>query len=525
MAGKTTPCITLMLCVAGCSSTTSGTLPHSRTLPPPNFDVNGVPARSTAPVWDEKPAKSVAGAPQTPLPTAKPVTVDVPIKAFAEKPPSGPVLATQFQSVPDSYLSGALETPVKKQAFFTPLSLPPATSPAAEENVVDANAILGLLIADLPPDSVVVPEPIPYPQYVSVGPEYFGYGSDIAPYVVDPAEQSPQPNKEYAHQDPVALRPQWPVVAADEEAGGAFPIPQRRPSRHLPEQPAREIQTVAIVPPRPMPSPQRVPSEPAPRAPARTTGERVSTTIPRDDVSAGSRVSAILPRAKPIREPDPVTPEATAEAPQYRVRLEPETASESVVASLDIETSTLPPLLPELSVVTSDDLAGEKYYTPMPRRKPPQRASVRFAGAPSTITPATIATQPANDSAAASGCLVSRGSNERMILICEGIDVPQANVFRAVVEGESAFRELRPFDPPDNIVSTYGFNAERFHAMSQGPRSARDLAFLRALRKSGKSIRVKGRDFEMYLMKGDNNLATVLVEQVVLSQPLNAVGQ
>lgn len=527
MAGKAPPCVTMMLCVAGCSTTSTGELPHSRTLPPPNFDVNGTPARTTEPVWDKRPVDRVASGPKIPLPAQKPVTIDVPMSVLADKPPNAPILATKFESVPESYLTTGSSKVQKSEAqpFFTPLSGAPSVPSNSDTQVVDANALLGLLVADMPPNSVIIPEPIPYPEYVSVGPEYFGVGSEIAPYVVDPIGDAPQPEEQYAAREPVALRPQWPVAEADEGTGDYNPVPRHKPSRPLPEEPAPDAQIAAIVPPRPEPSPKRVPSDPIPRVPVRTTGERVPGSDELNNPLEEAGLITDLPRAKPIREAETVN----SDAPQYRVRLDPiETPAENVVASLSAEPPILTEPLPVLSVVRGDEATRDDIYPPAPRRKPPQRASVRFSNKPTKITPAksqAIASQPANDSAAQVNCLVSRGSNERMILICEGIDVSQANVFRAVVEGESAFRGLRRFDAADQIVASYGFNAERFSAMSQGPRSARDLAFLRALRKSGKSVRVKGRDFEMYLMKGDNRLATVLVEQVATVQPLNAVGQ
>ncbi len=527
MAGKAPPCITMMLCVAGCSTTSTGELPHSRTLPPPNFDVNGTPARTTQPVWDRQPVKRAASTPKAPLPTTKPVSIEVPMPVLADKRSNAPVLATQFEAVPDSYLkTGSTASPQSaEKPFFTPLPLAPIAPSTPETQVVDANALLGLLVTEMPPNSVVIPEPIPYPQYVSVGPEYFGIGSDIAPYVIDPNADTPLPENQYTLREPVALRPQWPVAEANEGTGEYNPVPRRRPSRPLPEEPAPEIQIAAIVPPRPEPSPKRAPSDPIPRSPARTTADRVSGSTRRSDPQDEAIITTALPRAKPLRDVEP----DVVDTPQYRVRLDPvETPAENVFASLNAEPPILTVPLPDLSVVSNEEQARDDFYPPLPRRKPPQRASVRVSGKTTNITPDTsqaIATQPANDSAAQVNCLVSLGSNDRMILICEGIDVSQAHVFRAVVEGESAMRGLRRFDATDQIVASYGFNAERFHAMSQGPRSARDLAFLRALRKSGKSVRVKGRDFEMYLMKGDNRLATVLVEQVTTIQPLNAVGQ
>ncbi len=514
MAGKAPPYVTMMLCVAGCSSTTSGTLPHSRALPPPNFDVNGVATRSTQPVWDEQPiAQPATAAPKAPLPTPKPVTAEAPPNTPKIQLPKAPVLATQFKAVPDSYLSSG-STQVQKTAkrpFFTPLALPVPLEPAKKEMPhVDAQAILEPLTVELPLNSVVLPEPIPYPQYVAVGPEYFGASSDIAPYVLDPRNRSPEQDKNFARQDPVALRPQRSTAEANGVPERFSPLPRRRPSLPLPEDQTPNVQIAAIVPPRPEPSPRRAPPDP-------------------------------MPRLKPLREPEIRSPNEPVDAPQYRVRLNPEqTATDNIIASLNVEPPILTAPLPDLSIVVPEDQTNDQtaeqaieqadagIVTPLPRRKPPQRASVRFSGKTATDDAngsQSIATQPANDSAAQVNCLVNQGSNDRMILICEGIDVSQAHVFRAVVEGESAFRGLRPFDTPEKIVSSYGFNAERFHAMSQGPRSARDLAFLRALRKSGKTVRAKGRDFEMYLMKGDHQLATVLVEQFTGSEQLNAVGQ
>ena len=527
MAGKAPPCVTMMLCVAGCSTTSTGELPHSRVLPPPNFDVNGTPARSTQPVWDRKPVKRVASGPKAPLPTSKPVTIEVPMPVLEKKQPSAPVLTTQFEVVPEAYLTtGSTEAPKSaQQPFFTPLTSNSSVPSVPETQVVDANALLGLLITEMPPNAVVIPEPIPYPEYVSVGPEYFGVDSDIAPYVIDPTGNTPQREKQYARRDPVALRPQWPDAEIDAATGEYNPLPRRRPSNPLPDQPAPDIQFAAIVPPRPEPSPKRVPSDPTPRAPARTASERTSGSTQRSDPLDQADLRTGLPRAKPVREAELPSPDA----PQYRVRLDPvETPAENITASLNPGPPILTEPLPDLSIALEEEPVRGDLYPPLPRRKPPQRASVRFSDKTTHITPASsqaIASQPANDTAAQVNCLVSRGSNDRMILICEGIDVSQAHVFRAVVEGESAFRGLRLFDPTDQIVKSYGFNAERFHAMSQGPQNARDLAFLRALRKSGKSVRIKGRDFEMYLMKGDNRLATVLVEQVATVQPLNAVGQ
>jgi len=172
----------------------------------------------------------------------------------------------------------------------------------------------------------------------------------------------------------------------------------------------------------------------------------------------------------------------------------------------------------DFSIVTSDELAADSLFAPQPRQKPRRgRDGLQVAGTVSGVTTKrlnSITTKPANDIRPPSVCLVNRGSNDRMILICEGVDVSKSDIFRSVVEGESAFRGLRLFDETPAVIDSYGFNPERFNAMSQGPRSARDLAFLRALRESRQQIRVKGRLFDLYLMKGDKRLATVLIEQV-----------
>ena len=551
MAGKAPPCITMMLCVAGCSTTSTGTLPHSRTsFPPPNFDVNGAASPSTNSITSN-PTQAVLGAPAVPSPLQKPVTIDVPMPVVERKAPRGPVLSTRFEDVPESHLTGGLKVARKpaKKPFFTALAQNTEPSSAPETPVidanaflnlsttdeppalnegpaVDANAMLGLLTAERPPNAVILPEPISYPQYVEVGPEYFGADSDIAPYILDPTGQSPQRDQQYARLDPAALRPQRPAADAAIETGENFPTPQRRPSRPLPEQPAPEVQTVAIVPPRPEPSPKRVPSDPIPRTPARTAGERISSSSQRGDPVEDGGLNKVTPREKTKSKPKRAIAEAP-ESPQYLVRLDPAQPTDNVVASLNAEPAILTEPLPDLSVVRTSDPAEDRNWSPTPKRKPPQRASVRFANRNTDIpaaVPKAIATQPANDSGARVGCHVNRGSNDRMILICKGIDVSQAHVFRAVVEGESAFRGLRAFDESDDIVSNYGFNAERFNAMSQGPRSARDIAFLRALRESRKTVRMKGRAFDMYLMKGDNSLATVLVEQAASVEPLKAVG-
>ena len=533
MSNKVTPCVTIMICVAGCSSTTTYDLPHTSNFPAPEFDWSEISEDRLKP--DKLPERiERLRAIRKAQKAGKPITVEMPVKVLQEKPPASPVLATKFEGVPDTYLRGIPAKPKAAPAkpFFTPLKAKAPTPPAP---IKTAQAILKPLTEKLPPQAVVVPEPIDYANYVSVGPEYFGLDSEIAAYVVSRSPNAPpqrQPNR-VAEAEPIIIRPQILVAEANRPivvSGPIMPLPRLRPVRQTPDPtplPAWEV--AAIVPSQPDPQPRRAPSEPAPRVPIRKTADRPAATSPRDELiekiegRRNLRVVTDPPKTsgwstavqKALAEPAP----SRDEAPVFRVRVSPSEPVKTNVVSLD---DTFAPVItafpPDLSVVTSDELAADGSIAPVPRTKPRrEQQAIQVASTVAGVTTQRVKRTPskaANDVQPASTCLVNRGSNDRMILICEGVDVSQAEVFRAVVEGESAFRGLRSFDQTPAVIASYGFNPERFNAMSQGPRSARDLAFLRALRNSGKQIRVKGRPFDLYLMKGDKRLATVLIEQV-----------
>ncbi len=533
MSNKVTPCVTVMICVAGCSSTTSQDLPHTRNFPAPQFDLS---KPSSAPVETRRHERSLAELLETPNANIanKPSTVELPVDVFKDIPPPAPVFSAKFETVPDGFLKGASgekKSPEVKP-FFTPLR---PQAPAPPKPAQTAEAILEPLIKVNPPKTVMLPEPIAYAEYVSVGPEYFGLGSEIAPYVISRSPTAPPPKENYVITTPVAILPKTFVAEADipnVDEQPTSPLPRLRPSRQIPDpQPLPDTEFAAVIPPRPLPDPRRAPAEPAPRIPIRIAAERPAVLQPREDTLEGierkreTRVRNEPPKSsgwssaaekalRGLKAPRDEQPDTRV----YRVTIAPPVERETKISSLSPSIELVDTAPPDLSKVTSDDLAANSAVTPPPKKKPtPRPEGIQVAGSLSgvkTRTPRTIQTPPANDRATASNCFVNKGSNDRMILICEGVDVSKTEVFRAVVEGESAFRGLRTFDSTQDVVAIYGFNAERFNAMSQGPRSARDLAFLRALRKSGKKIRVKGRSFDLYLMKGDIRLATVLIEQV-----------
>lgn len=557
MASKVTPCVTMMICVAGCSSTTPEELPYSRSLPPPEFDWTEpsddlVEPKKVAEQAEQLRAARTAQEARQARRASKPVTVDVPLAVLKDVPPPRPPITTKFEAVPDSYLQGipvAAKTP-EAAPFFTPLKssspLPAVTAPLPTP-IKSAQDILKPLIEQETQTIISVAEPIAYPQYVSVGPEYFGLDSDIAPYVISRAETLPVPRRRVfaaaAATEPNGLTE---TIAPRRErvADAQVPAPRSRPvirRRVPPPEPQPEQRIAAIVAPRPDPAPRRVPTEPAPRVPARTPFERLTAPILRDDaMDELTALSAPEPLDDGVRRSgwstavekalsEPLTLDnAVPVPPVYRIRLTPEAPQLKEVASLGDAAVVDEVTSPEFAVIRNSLIAAVNDMPPLPREKPLRPKGIQVAGSSTGVTTHSgppLTTQPANDPKASVRCLVNRGSNERMILVCEGIDISQAQIFHAVIEGETAFRGLRRFDETETIISAYGFNTERFIAMSQGPRSARDLAFLRALRNSGKQVQVKGRTFDLYLMKGDLNLATVLVEQVAASDAPAAVNQ
>jgi len=259
MSSKVTPCVTIMICVAGCSSTTTQDFPNTRNFPAPEFDQS----EKTDPRPDAEKIKQQAerlrAAREEEDEARKPITVDVPLAVLEDKPPPSSVIATKFESVPDAYLKGIPTNPKTPPAkpFFTPLKTPvkAATQPAppAPAPVKTAEAILKPLIEPASPEIATRPEPIAYPTYVSVGPEYFGLDSDIAPYVISRAPTAPPRPNRYAQAEPIAIRPL--IVIAETErplvvSGPIMPLPRTHPMRRGREQlPAWEVAALAPAPP------------------------------------------------------------------------------------------------------------------------------------------------------------------------------------------------------------------------------------------------------------------------------------
>lgn len=498
IGSRVPPYITVMVCIAGCSSTTSQDLPYSQGLPPPDF--NRVPQPS-----EQRITKQPA-APERPAP--KPITVDVPMAVQQGPPP--PQIVTTFEPVdpPVAEPAHLSEADAPAKPFFTPLQ--------------SAEAIMEPLVRAEPQDMPVQPKPIQYAQYVSVGPEYFGAGSEIAPYVISRADTPRRPNPDVTEPQTVALRPDRVLsesgrysVTTDVVA----PVVYSAPPRDLPRAPAPQdmpAQIAALMPPRGAPQQKRSPIEPAPRDPFRHGPDRLSLPTLRDETlktEAGAEApklwKAEVKRASPL--------------PRLKHAQTPQVAANEAATAAPWLTAVTPTLAPAPTLV--DEQPERELYrvTLAPPTQPATRVT-SLDPSPTLVEPVfqgpTLqAVKPSIAQATPiSPCLVAKGSNARMILVCKGIEVPQSEVFRAVVEGESAFRGLRRFDEPDSIVAAYGFNSARFMAMTLGPRTARDLAFLRSLRKSGKTVRVKGHPFDLYLMKGDHSLATVLVQRVAATE-------
>lgn len=514
---RVSPCLSAIICIAGCSTTGNRELPHAQNLPPPDFGPKkrGAELRLTA-----RPVPP-------PRPDAKPVVVDVPAEVLNTPPQNR--LFTSFKPLDKETTAAAVsDLPLRTKPFFTVMES------------VEAD-IQPFVPAPRDPVAPPVIQPALPQRYVSVGPEYFGLDSEIAPYVVSRAPIDPNPQKRYVEGKPIGLRPEKIIsesgrYSVTTEIVDSTPLPV---APETPPAPQHTTEIAALVPPRPDPQPRKTPTDPAPRSPSRNGPDRLASPPVRDEADVDVEPSEAPPSRPPVWEvadglsppvaDGPVSSESDA---LLRVRMSPPERPAIEVASLApppmIEDSAFAPSDADPTVGTIDTAANvieiASRLAPMPRQKP-----VRFnTGAPAPLpepdTQPFITTelrpQPplANDTRSASDCLVNRGSNDRMILVCEGVDVSQSDVFRAVVEGESAFRGLRGFDAPEKVIGDYGFNTDRFLAMSRGPKNARDLAFLRALRKSGKRLRVKGRNFDLYLMKGDFRLATVLVEQTAISE-------
>ncbi len=488
MPNKVTPCVTMVICVAGCGTTTSTDFPYQHTLPPPVF----------------KSAGKTDSQSQTDIKTDRPdQTIDTPAGTLEKTLP--PVLKTTFQKIPEtvSLQKNTLKSTPPPKPFFTPLaqqSKKNDTEPFrgqknAPDNTATAGAMLLPLLKPMPNNVVVIPEAVIYPRYIQVGPEYFGPDSEIAPYVISRAPDQPGRDNDTIETRPLAILPKSFGEAEKHHriaVESTMPLPQQRPAQRQPQRTARE-KIIAKIYPIPVTAPGRTPDAPQHLSPVQKT-----------------------PIAGINRPELPVTADKQPKLPLYRVKLNNPGLPKAQIAGLSRNIGpidTLPTSISELEVSPSDI----KTF-PKPRQKPHREDSgYQIAGTASGVTtqPYRIpAAPPANDRETALTCLVNRGSGDRMILVCEGVEVSKSDVFRAVVEGESAFRGLRSFNTAQDVIKIYGFNNERFNAMSHGPQSARDIAFLRALRNSGRHIRVKGRQFDLYLMRGDLGLATVLIEQV-----------
>lgn len=412
MSSKLSPCVAIILCVAGCNSTETVEMPRSRNVGPPDFSKSKL-ARAK-------------GAPEQFI--AKP---ELPV---APDPAVLPVLTTRFEAVPNSYLNPVTASATVEPAFFSPIrsaetavamaaTMPDAVAPADTQAQSTSDYIdTGPLPPELPQSTRLAAwQPT---EIVSDSGRYRVIATKL-----EPARTVLSPTTE------------------DTSAPAATPIPRPVESRIAQETAAPEIETAILAAPAADAAPEALPEPP-----------RITASA--------------LPAPKPLAGPVQIdtVPQAD-DAPRFAMEVPP----------VKIAQPSLPKLEPAVAATISTEI---------------------------TNTAAPPVEQPID------GCFVNRGSNERMILVCNGTDVSPTEVFRAVVEGESAFRGQRDFDSPDRVIGTYGFNTTRFRALSQGPRDANDIAFLRKLRDAGTSIKVKGRPFDLYLMKGDHSLATVLVERI-----------
>jgi len=143
MSSKVTPCVTIMICVAGCSSTTSQDLPHTRNFPAPKFDISTAPPPplSVQQLDERVPQLNTV---REAIDADRPTTVDVPVAVFERKPPSLPQLATRFENVPEGFLKDLPDGRVEPaKPFFTPLkktepnpSAPPLSMSPLAQNIL-----------------------------------------------------------------------------------------------------------------------------------------------------------------------------------------------------------------------------------------------------------------------------------------------------------------------------------------------------------------------------------------------------
>lgn len=426
MSSKLSPCVAVILCVAGCNPTEPLEMPQTSSIGPPNFDKPKQAKRRSAP------AQPIPKTAKLSLPDTNALRT----------------IAQPSEALPNTYIAS---TPAEKKDEPMPFS----PIRRAETAVAMSSPM---------PDAVA-PTPLDLAQAVDAQPD---------PYE---SAQATAPAGQYIH-----IGMLWPEDAPVETVSRSFPA---------------EIVS----------GDGRYRVEAAPLAPVRAA-------LP---VSKPIETVAIAPQTTPVPRAVAAPPEIeTAALPPVPAEVaDPYETLEPVQTAIVVPAPPAPPVLTEAMLTDASALAPLAEISRTEAVAPPVRAAqplpdtTRMAKAPDrAVVPPDAALSPGD-------CFVSRGSNERMILVCEGKNISQSQVFRAVTEGESAFRGLRPFDSTERVIGTYGFNASRFHAMSRGPRSERDVTFLRALRRSRRSVQIKGRPFDMYLMKGDRSLATVLVEQAM----------
>ena len=553
MASKFGPCMTALICVAGCSQTVQQDMQGSL-VGPPRFDDTPAPAlaEKASSAVDALPESAprygdtfVASVPRESAPLPKPVLTarsgDAPDPAIlpesarpldtrpgrnprrARKPvrlqdtalvmapprprperPKGPqIVATRFEPVDENQP----ERPKRAwpgKVFFRPLETAEATRVAADRPQPLRPVVTAKRVLPEGPTEVRQAAPL----YVSVGPEYFGPDSDIAPFVVSVADDRPATLEQIRTASLAPMRapkPRRRVLPEAVAKPSAAPEPPRVQHRIASlgrsgggmdaARPPRLPEGLEVAPPR-MPQPARIETPDAPQLVRQAMLDRPldRPVRTRSDAPAPPIETAPLP---PLPARQDTAAEATSPAPLPQ----PEAPAR--------RTATAPAWAPRPTAKPAATAAAPARVPPPVRREDPLLPPSSIAeAAPDRQRERQKAQAPADQP-----CLVGRGSNDRMILVCKGRDVSPAEVLRAVIEGESAFRGLRAFDPAERIVGEYGFNPRRYAAMSQGPQDATDIAFLRDLRAAGSSVRLKGRMFDLYLMKGDAALATVLVER------------
>ncbi len=514
MTSKVAPCVTVMFCAAGCSTTAyhAGPQQGGLTISPPTRD-----KVAKAPSAAETIERAVATRKVRPSPVPeRPVTVTVPLGVL----------------MMDAAVPASPAADLRSDAV--PLSI------AAEERPSAVFAEPG------PKAEFPAPATAKMRRYVTVGPEYFGTDSDIAPYVISRSSDTSRPAPNHRVTAVTSATPWQPTVSvtatpktlARSSLPRSRPLPQSPTPSKLPK-PLGDGERFAALPPRPAPSPSQAPSEPSPRRPMRLPVEPTAmgvlregslrkplphetTNLPESEAILGD---GLLSTGRGLGSP-PAIGDVAPVTQLYRLKFEEPPQPGRDAAALSLGTTAMPRGMAALSDAMNlpalpDDAPAPDF--PRVRLDAILRAPVEIA-VPKTVN-------PANDPAKRPLCAVHRGNGHeggevRMILVCEGTELSRADLLRAVIEGESALRDLRPFDAPALSTEKFGLDAGRFAAIADRPRNAADLVFLRDLRDVRREMRLKGRDFHLYRIKGHHGTATVLVETKVAldgALPLPAV--